>query len=143
MTHAPQSVTITARGHGNIQAYHPSTFEVTTDSSLTLKGDCIIGVDASHSAKDLKSLLKNALLVAPCQIRTTLKVGSVSDTILGWVSPELSFTDSSSIVWRTSAFVDDRTIAIRCDKAAKDIDRRLVAMLQNPESILKIQLVVG
>jgi hypothetical protein len=139
---APLTFTLTARGHENIRASHRSTFEITTDSELTLQGDCIIGVKASHSALDLKPFLEKLLNAPRCQIRTTLTVGPFSDTILGWISPPLLFTASSSLVWRTSSYIDDRTIAIQCDKAAKDIDRRLITALQNPQSVLEVQLIV-
>jgi len=139
---APTPFTFTAKGHENIQASHPSTLEVTTDSHLTLRGDCIVGVKASHSAQDLKSLLEPVLRLPRCRIRTTLKVGALTDTILGWVSSEFPLSDPSSIVWRTSTFVDERTIAIRCNKAAKDLDRQLIAALQNSQSVLEVQLVV-
>jgi len=139
---APTTFTLTAKGHKNIQASHSSTLEVTTDSHLTLQGDCIVGVKASHSAQDLRSLLDPVLRLPRCRIRTTLKVGAHTDTIQGWISHKFPLSDSSSVVWRTSTFVDERTIAIQCNKAAKDIDRRLIAALQNPHSVLEVQLVV-
>lgn len=138
----PTAFTLTAKGHENIQASHPSTLEVTTDSHLSFRGDCIIGVKASHSAQNLKSVLDPVLRLPHCRIRTILKVGALTDTILGWSSPEFPLSDPSSIVWRTSTFVDERTIAIQCNKAAKDLDRRLIAALQNPHSVLEVQLVV-
>ena len=35
-----------ARGHENIRGVHKTTFEFTKEKELTLKGDCIIGVNA-------------------------------------------------------------------------------------------------
>ena len=40
-------------GHPNVRCLHQRTIEVTTDSHLTLRGDCIIGVRASKACKDL------------------------------------------------------------------------------------------
>ena len=139
---APLTFKFTAKGHENIQASHKSTIEVTTDSHLTLRGDCIIGVTSSHSAQDLATFLEPALSLPRCRIRTILKVGAFTDTVIGWASSDLLLSDLSSLVWRTSTFVDERTIAIRCDKAAMDLDRQLVTALQNPQSVLKVQLVV-
>jgi hypothetical protein len=139
---APTTFKFTAKGHENIQASHQSTIEVTTDSYLTLRGDCIIGVASSNSAKDLTTFLEPVLRLPRCRIRTILKVGALTDTVIGWVSSDLLLSDPSSIVWRTSTFVDERTIAIRCDKAAKDLDRQLVTALQNPQSVLEVQIVV-
>ncbi|MFX0169976.1 MAG: DUF371 domain-containing protein [Candidatus Hodarchaeota archaeon] len=138
----PSTFTLTAQGHTNIRASHRSTFEVTTDSHLTLRGDCIIGVKATHSARTLNALLGNLLRKPLCQIYTTLRVGTVSETIHGWGSPKLLLTASSSVVWRTSSHIDDRTIAVRCDKAAQDLDRRLVELMQNPKTSLQVELVI-
>ncbi|HID73268.1 TPA: DUF371 domain-containing protein [Candidatus Micrarchaeota archaeon] len=44
---------VTARGHPNIRAEHETTFEVTTEPSLTPRGDCIVGVQADKAASDL------------------------------------------------------------------------------------------
>ena len=48
-------------GHPNVRCLHQRTIEVTTDSHLTLRGDCIIGVRASKACKDLNDLLKSRI----------------------------------------------------------------------------------
>ncbi|MFX1301697.1 MAG: DUF371 domain-containing protein [Promethearchaeota archaeon] len=133
---------LTAKGHTNIQATHSSTFEITLDSHLSRRGDCIIGVEASHSAQDINNILGAALRRPNSQIHTYLSVGEISDIIQGWGSPKLSLSEETSLVWRTSDFVDARTVAIQCDKAAKNLNRALIALLQNPDSILQVTLIV-
>lgn len=133
---------LTAKGHTNVQATHTSTFEITLDSHLTLQGDCIIGVEASHSAQDINNILGEALRRPGSQIHTYLSVDEISECIQGWGSPKLILSEETSLVWRTSDFVDARTVAIHCNKAAKDLNRALITLLQNPDSSLQVTLVV-
>ncbi len=137
-----EKFTLTAIGHANVQATHSSTFEITLDSHLSRQGDCIIGVEASHSAQDINNILGDALRCPGSQIHTYLSVGEMSECIHGWGSPKLILSEATSLVWRTSDFVDARTVAIRCDKAAKDLNRVLIALLQNPDSSLQVTLIV-
>jgi hypothetical protein len=134
--------TLTAKGHVNIQAIHSSTFEVTKESYLSLRGDCIIGVDASHDARDINTKLGSVLRSPDTQIRTILSDGKITEEISGHGSPQLTLFSATSLVWRTSDFVDERTVAIRCNKAAKDLDRRLIESLQNPNTVIQITLIV-
>ena len=138
----PEKFTLTAKGHANVQATHSSTFEITVDSHLSRQGDCIIGVEASHSAQDINNILGEALRSPGSQIHTHLSVADISECVQGWGSPWLILTEATSLVWRTSDFVDARTLSIQCDKAAKDLNRALVALLQNPDSTLQVTLVV-
>jgi len=52
-------------GHPNVRALHPTTFEVTTEPSLSPAGDCIIGVCADRGASDLNPDLKTLLASYP------------------------------------------------------------------------------
>ena len=137
-----EKFTLTAKGHVNVQATHSSTFEITVDSHLSQQGDCIIGVEASHSAQDINNILGASLRRPSSQVHTYLSVGEMSECIQGWGSPKLILSEATSLVWRTSDFVDARTVAIHCDKAAKDLNRALIALLQNPDSSLQVTLIV-
>ncbi|MFX1566314.1 MAG: DUF371 domain-containing protein [Promethearchaeota archaeon] len=134
--------TFTATGHPNIQATHKSTFEVTMAPDLSLQGDCIIGVNASHSAQQINSLLGDALRHPKSHLLTYLSNGPITECIQGYGSPQLILQSPTSLVWRTSDYVDDRTIAIRCNKAARDLNRRLIESLQQPDSTLQVTLVL-
>ena len=46
-------------GHENIRSNHKKTIEITKESHLTTRGDCIIGVRANSSCADLPDALKN------------------------------------------------------------------------------------
>lgn len=134
--------TVTAYGHANIQATHSSTFEITMESHLSRKGDCIIGTNASHSALHLKSQFDDAIRHPNTKIFTYLSVGTITDQIQGSGSPHLTLSSPTSLVWRTSEYVDARTIAIRCNKAAKDLNRHLIKSLQNPKTKLQVTFIV-
>ena len=47
-------------GHPLIKATHETTFEITKEEKISLKGDCIIGVKANKSCKDLNDQLKSS-----------------------------------------------------------------------------------
>jgi hypothetical protein len=112
------------------------------ESKLSLQGDCIIGVGASHAARHIDTLLGEELRHPDTLIVTYLSDGKITEQVQGYGSPDLSFSSPTSLVWRTSEFVDERTIAIRCDKAAKNLNRLLIESLQNPETTLQVSLVV-
>ena len=134
--------TITAYGHPNIQATHSSTFEITMDSHLTMKGDCIIGIKASHNASHLYTHFGDAIRHPRTKILTHLSTEKVTDQIQGFGSPHLTLNSPTSLVWRTSEYVDDRTLAIRCNKAAKDLNRRLIEALQNSDTELQVIITI-
>jgi hypothetical protein len=54
---------LSATGHPSIMATHPTTFEITKDSTLTKRGDCIIAVNATKGLCEFSprflSLCKN------------------------------------------------------------------------------------
>ena len=133
-------ITLTAQGHTNIQATHSSTFEITMAPHLSLKGDCIIGVNGSRGAQEIDLILGEVIRRPNSRIITQLAVGALSEEIHGYGSPAITLISPTSLVWRTSDFVDDRTIAIGCDKAAKDLNRHLIKLLQNPDTTLQVAI---
>lgn len=120
-----------AFGHENIRATHHSTLEVTTENYLTKKGDCIIGINASKSAFSLSSKTKDFLKHNLSTFKVVIEVGEQSDSFVCHGSDKLSFLSKTSMVFRKSKYVDDRTVGVLCSKAASDIDRRIVAKLKN------------
>jgi len=45
-------------GHENITSKHKTTLEFTKDAKMGLKGDCIVGVRADFSLKEIKKFIK-------------------------------------------------------------------------------------
>ena len=118
---------IRARGHEHVAATHESTFEVTTDDWLTPAGDCIVGIEADRAPADF-----DADFVAACRdpettITLTLETADTSQQVRARGHPDLTFESDRSAVVRTSAYVDERTVAVGADAAAANLDRDLVA----------------
>jgi hypothetical protein len=121
--------TVTARGHDHVAATHASTFEVTTDDWLTPAGDCIVGVEADRAPDDFAPAFVKAARDAESEIVVILRVGSYESRVSAHGHPDLTFASDRSLVVRTSDHVDGRTVAVRADAAAADLNRDLVAAL--------------
>ncbi|MEM4819277.1 MAG: DUF371 domain-containing protein, partial [Nanopusillaceae archaeon] len=57
------------------------------------------------------------------------------DKIIAMGSKYLTFKDNKSFVIRKSNYIDDRTVAIKANKAARDIDRRIIDLLKLEKEI--------
>jgi len=119
-----------ARGHENVTSLHKSTFEITTDESLTLKGDCIIGVKSGVTLNDLPEEIKDHIKTDNEKIELILETDNFSDKIVGYGSSKLTLNHPSDMVCRKSDFTCSRTLMINADKAAKDLDKNLINELK-------------
>ena len=128
---------VVSYGHPNVRGTHPTTLEITKEDFLTLRGTCIIGINASKSVKDLNCKLKD-LIRAGKEIGVLLKVGPFWDTFTGFGDQNLELANSVSIVFRKSTFISDRTVLIACIKSAQDLSRELISSLQTPNQILEL-----
>ena len=70
------------------------------------------------------------------KIRIKITVDEISDELTAIHNPGF---DSHEMVIRKSDYVDRRTFATRSDKAAYDIDRRIVKSLNNPNAQLIVE----
>jgi len=127
---------IVAYGHPNIKATHKTTFEVTKDTYLTPKGDCIIGIKADKALSDLSDELKNALKRRDAIVKLKLKVDDIEDEVTAYGNPRLILSSKKDAVVRKSDYICERTLAIKADKAAMDIDRRLVEKLRKGKKLI-------
>jgi len=118
------------------------TFEVTTDSQLSIRGNCVIAVNADKAAKDLEFTFKEACRRDGARITVRLESEGIVETIHGLGSHNLSFTHPKEIVGRKSLYASDRTIMIGSDKAASDLDRKLIAVLKSSNAKLNVQIIV-
>ena len=121
-------------GHENIRSLHQKTIEITTDQDLTLNGDCIIGVGASCGCNDIPEKMKKLLRSSKTNILFTIKVKDFSFKVKGKGHDELVLTHPHDIVIRKSSFVCPRTLATNCDKASDSIPRKMIKILQNPNT---------
>ncbi len=141
MTPNPLTFTITARGHPVLRGTHRTTLELTREEHLTARGDCIVGVAATTGCADFPADLKAAIRAGKT-FRIRLSAGSITEEFSGQGHPDLALTHPTDIVFRRSSFTCPRTALINCTKAARDLDRRLVTLLQNPAQQLIITLEV-
>ena len=119
-------------GHKNIRSLHPKTIEITKDSHLTPKGDCIVGVNATSACKDLPSNLKKKLKDPEATINFSLDVGDYSFKFIANGHKNLTLTHTDDIVIRKSNFVCPRTLAVGCNKSSDLIPRKIIQLLQDP-----------
>lgn len=121
-------------GHENIRSNHQKTIEITKESSLTPRGDCIVGVSATSSCNDLPQEIKDKLRDPGSKVTFSISVNTYQFTIVGSGHPDLILTHKEDIVLRKSDFICPRTIAVKCDKASDLLPREMVSLLQNPKT---------
>jgi len=123
------------KGHPNIQSLHSRTIEITKDKELTLRGDCIIGVNANKSCKDLSDKIKEKIKKNHSNMEIELIVEPFSIVITGSGHNDLLLTNSKDIVLRKSKFICDRTLSISCDYSSLQIPREIVESLKYSSKI--------
>ncbi len=134
---------IVAYGHELIRSTHKTTFEITKEKYLTKKGDCIIAINSNRACADLSQDFKEAARQTGAEIAITIEAGEEEEIIKAKGDPKLSLTHPTDIVVRKSSYVCSRTLAVRAEKAAADLSRRLVKRLRNPNQKVKITLIVN
>lgn len=131
---------IISYGHPNITSQHPTTLEVTKDEAISRRADCIVGVRADKGLADLSRRFKDRARRKGSRIEATLKVGPYVEVITGEGHPGLSFSHPRDIVIRKSTFLCPRTLMIKADKSARDIDERIKRLLKNKDQGVILEL---
>ncbi len=129
-----------ACGHPNLTARHAMTFEITKDSNLTRRGDCVVAVRATKGLVDLSTSLRDLCKNDEARITVELRAGEFVEFIEGRGSRELTLSHSSEIVGRKSTYASDRTLMIRADKAARDLGKDLIEALKSARTIIEIRI---
>uniref|UniRef100_A0A7C3YDM7 DUF371 domain-containing protein n=1 Tax=Geoglobus ahangari TaxID=113653 RepID=A0A7C3YDM7_9EURY len=134
---------IIAHGHENITAKHRTTLQVTKDKEITLRGDCIIGVSADKSLRDLDPKFKEKLKTGK-EVRVSLILPDYGWKIefKAFGSPKLILNHETDTVIRKSDFICGKTLLIRSEKSAIDLDREFVNLLKDRKTtiILRLQI---
>ncbi|HEU5221479.1 MAG TPA: DUF371 domain-containing protein [Candidatus Nitrosotalea sp.] len=125
---------ISFHGHKNVRSLHPKSIEITTDSDLTVNGDCIVGVRASCGCLGIPDKMKTLLQDPQSEVTCTILVDDFSYKITGRGSEKLTLKNPHDIVIRKSNFTCPRTLSIGCDTASDSIPRQMIKALQNPET---------
>lgn len=122
---------VSFRGHPNIRATHETTFEITKETYLTPKGDCIIGVSADKGLADLSRELKQ-VVKSEASLVLLLLVDELGehDLVLGRGDPQLELSDEKRIIVRKSTYVSRDTLAVSSSKSAADLKRSLIENLK-------------
>ena len=131
-----------ARGHAAVLSTHATTLEVTKEKALTERGDCVVAVGSSAGLKDLPPAMKKALANKGVKARLTLEIGNKQFAVEGQGDPGLTFSHPTDLVIRKSGFVSDRTLMVHADRAAADIPRPFVRLLQDPAQKVSVQLTI-
>jgi len=127
---------VKAYGHENVRAKHRTTIEITKDDYLTPRGDCIIGIKANKSLNEFSSTFKEVAKREDSIILAIFIADEVYDIVIGKGSSKLTLSNNRKIIIRKSEYIDDSTIMIKSNKAAKDLNRKLIDKLKNPETQL-------
>ena len=131
----------TCYGHKNITSRHKTTLEFTKDNEMGLEGDWIVGVKADFSLDSLKKIIKS--------LKSNNKITIIIETInkdytkiIEKINAEInpSFNSDKDIVIRKSDFIDERTFAIKADKAACDLNKGLIRNIGNNKQKITIML---
>ena len=128
-----------SKGHKNVTSLHKSTFEITKDVEIGPTADCIVGTSADQSMLNFSDEFKSKVADSNTQIRVILDTENGHDEIIGWGHEDLTLTHPTDIVCRTSDFTCSRTLMIKADKAARDLDASLIEDLKN-EKVLDITI---
>lgn len=129
-----------AKGHRNVLASHQMTWEITKDSELSRRGDCVVAVRATKGLAELSKEFRDLCRNDDATITAELSAGSITEIIRGKGSHNLPLTHRTEIVGRKSTFASDRTIMVLAEKAACDLNRELVRMLTSPNTELRVRL---
>ncbi|UCE96371.1 MAG: DUF371 domain-containing protein [Candidatus Bathyarchaeota archaeon] len=133
---------IRAYGHENILATNKRTFEITKDTYVTRRGDCIIAIKADKSLKDLDIGFKRILRKENVKLTINIQADDEKELVEAFGDSHLTCTHSEDLVVRKSSYTCDRTLAIKSNKAAHNLSRDLVAKLRNSRQKINIKLIV-
>jgi hypothetical protein len=133
---------IIAKGHKNILATNRNTLEITGESHLSRRGDCIIAVASNKGVGDLSDEFKRLLRQGDARLTIRIEAGSIEDVVTSRGDPRLILTHCTDSVVRKSNYVCSRTLAVKADKAAVDLSRQLVKKLKSPQQRVDIALTI-
>ena len=132
---------IYAHGHDLITAKHKTTFEFTKDDFLTNRGDCIVAVGAKGT-QELSEDFKRLASIDSAKITVTMEVDGNNEIAVGQGNRELKFNHPTDMVIRKSSYICPRTLMIRSNKSASDLNREFINRLKNSKSTINIIIIV-
>lgn len=130
---------IRAKGHKNVTSLHKSTFEITKDVEIGPAADCIVGVNMDNSMFDFPIEFKKKIADSNTKITVILDSENGHDEIIGYGHENLTLTHPTDIVCRTSDYTCNRTLMIKANKAACNLNKNLIEDLKK-EKIMDIEI---
>lgn len=131
-----------AYGHPNILGMHKTTLEFTKDSEVSLRGNCIVGVNAELDLVKIKKFIKSAknkkIAMTIEAISNQKSNKKIKDTIYAEINP--NFSSDREFVVRKTDFLSERTFASGADKSAFELDRRLIGFLKEKKNKVMVTL---
>ncbi len=119
-----------AYGHENVIGEHKTTVEITTEDYLTKQGTCIVGMQANQKLSDLAPKIRELVTLETTKIVLVMEVEGTIEQVTGTGGQNLTYSDSVSMVARTSSYQCERTLMINTDKAASNLSREFVRLLK-------------
>jgi hypothetical protein len=119
-----------AYGHENVIGEHKTTVEITTEDYLTKQGTCIVGTQANQKLSDLAPKIRELVTLETTKIVLVMEVEGTIEQVTGTGGQNLTYSDSVSMVARTSSYQCERTLMINADKAASNLSREFVRLLK-------------
>jgi len=130
-----------AYGHQNVIGEHKSTVELTSEDYLSKQGTCIVGVKANLTLDELDREIKKMAQVETTKIVLRMNVEELVEEVIGTGGSRLTYSDSTSMVARTSSYQCDRTLMINTDKAASDLSREFINRLKDDSVVMTCELI--
>lgn len=125
-----------------MRATHATTLEVTRETHLTQRGDCVVLVSSDASLVEMGEDMRKAARNPGAVIVLTIEAAALTVTVTGRGDPGLTWAHPTDIVVRTSTHTCPRTLMVHADKASIDIPRELVRCLRNPETEATVRISV-
>ena len=90
---------------------------------------------------DLSDDIKKIARFERTRIHLKMKVNDESEEVVGYGSPGLTYESSVSMVARTSSYECGRTLMVKADKAASDLNRLFIAELSESDIQIDCELI--
>nr|AAN05728.1 AprA [Streptoalloteichus tenebrarius] len=119
---------LTCRGSAEIRATHDRTLEFTTDSAITGRATCVVGVDAA--------LVSGGRVAGP--VRVTITCGDQRAVVRALASS--AWRPGGRAVIRRSGVRLANTLATDADTTAADLPRELVSLLARPDAEIEVRV---
>jgi len=124
-----------------IRATHETSFEITKESRLSVRGDCIVAVGSSKGAADLSEEFRRVARNDSAKITVLLSAEGMVQQAHGRGSRRLRFDHPTDLVARKSTYTCGRTLMISSDVAARDLSRRFIHLIRKPSCRIVVQLI--